>query len=91
MRDKWNALTSWRTQTDGQMSQDTERIRTFVAIVILVIVIIVVVVVVVVVVVIVVRQRERDKSRWEGKDPSERGTLTSWRAWMDEQVWDQCV
>ena len=89
MRDKWNALTSWRTQTDGWMSQDMERIRTFVAVVILVVVI--VVVVVVVVVVIVVRQRERDKSRWEGKDPSERGTLTSWRARMDEQVWDQHV
>ena len=76
MRDKWNALTSWRTQTDRQTSQDTERIRTFVAVIILVVVI-VVVVVVVVVVVIIVRQRERDKSRWEGKDPSEWGTLTS--------------
>src|SRR6267142_3576378 len=42
-------------------------------------------------VVIVVGQRERDKSRREGKDPSERGTLTSWRARMDEQVWDQHV
>ena len=88
MRDKWNTLTSWRTQTDGQMSQDTERIQTFVTVIILVVVI---VVVVVVVVVIVVRQRERDKSRQEGKDPSEQGTLTSWRARMDEQVWDQCV
>jgi len=88
MRDKWNALTFWRTQMDRRMSQDTERIRTFVAIIILVVVIIVVVVVIVV---IVVRQRERDKSRWEGKDPSKWGTLTSWRARMDEQVWDQCV
>jgi len=73
MRDKWNALTSWRTQTDRWTSQDMETIRAFVAII------------------IVVGQRERDKSRWEGKDPSEQGTLTSWRAWMDEQVWDQCV
>ena len=78
MRDKWNTLTSWRTQMDGQTSQDTERIQTFIAIIILV-------------VVIVVRQRERDKSRWEGKDPSKWGTLTFWRARMDEQVWDQCV
>ena len=88
MRDKWNALTSWRTQMDGWTSQDMERIQTFIAIVILVVVI---VVVVIVVVVIVVRQRERDKSRREGKDPSEWGTLTSWRARMDEQVWDQRV
>jgi len=73
MRDKWNALTSWRTQMDGWTSQDTETIQAFVAIV------------------IIVRQRERDKSRWEGKDPSEQGTLTSWRAQMDKQVWDQRV
>jgi len=94
MRDKWNALTSWRTQMDGRTSQDTERIRTFVAIVILVVIILVVVIVVVVVVVvivIIVRQRERDKSRREGKDPSKQGTLTSWRARMDKQVWDQRV
>ena len=63
---------------DRWTSQDMERIRTFVAVIILV-------------VVIVVRQRERDKSRQEGKDPSEQGTLTSWRARMDEQVWDQHV
>ena len=71
---------------DRQTSQDTERIQTFVAVIILVIII-----VVVVVIVIIVRQRERDKSRQEGKDSSERGTLTSWRARMDEQVWDQRV
>src|SRR6267142_2372578 len=63
MRDKWNTLTSWRTQTDGQTSQDTERIQTFITVVILVVVI---VVVVVVVVVIVVRQRGREGSKRVG-------------------------
>src|SRR6267142_269585 len=36
MRDKWNALSSWRTQTDGRMSQDMETIQAFVAVVIIV-------------------------------------------------------